>query len=214
MPISAVTGPMMLVWLRHVIFMCLTLIAGWPAMADAAPLDKTPQAIDSPAFLLVASARMSDPRFRKTVLLVTRHGKGGPIGVILNRPESVSLDKMFPDYPAANELSLFNGGPVYPGQVSYLVKGGAPVDKTLVISSDIYLAYDLQNLRELLSGKQRYKALRVLHGMAAWAPGQLEREVKQGDWDIVPVDESLIFDGSPDEMWKELNKRANLYHEI
>lgn len=183
-------------------------------MLHAGALEQAPHTQDPSAILLVASQQMADPRFRQTVLLVTRHGNTGPIGVIVNRPESVTLDKMFPDYPAARELSLFNGGPVYPGQVSYLVRGGDAVEKALTISSSVYLAYDLPNLDQLLSGKRRYKDLRVMHGMASWAPGQLEYEIKLGDWDAMPVDEAVIFDRPPAEMWKELNQRANRHHEI
>jgi putative transcriptional regulator len=190
------------------------LLIGRSAMLFADPLEQTPHTQDSSAILLVASQQMADPRFRKTVLLVTRHGKTGPIGVIVNRPESVTLDKMFPEYPVAKELSLFNGGPVYPGQVSYLVRGGDAVERALAISSNIYLAYDLPSLDELLSGKRRYKDLRVMHGMASWAPGQLEYEIKLGDWDALPVDEAVIFDQPPAEMWQELHRRANRYQEI
>jgi len=198
----------------RLLVVCTLLIAGWPIILRADSLEQLPHAQDSSAILLVASQHMADPRFRKTVLLVTRHGKTGPIGVIVNRPESVTLDKMFPDYPVAKELRLFNGGPVYPAQVSYLVRGGDTVERALVISSNIYLSYDLPNLGDLLSGKRRYKDLRVLHGMASWAPGQLEYEIKLGDWYALPVDEAVIFEQPPAEMWQELHRRANHYQEI
>jgi len=185
-----------------------------PAMLHAEPLEQIPHASDSSAFLLVASQQMADPRFRKTVLLVTRHGKTGPIGVIVNRPENITLDKMLPEYPAAKKFSLFNGGPVYPAQVSYLVRGGDAVERTLTISSNIYLAYDMPILGELLSGKRSYKDLRVMHGLASWAPGQLEYEIKLGDWVAMPIDDAVIFDMPPAEMWQELDNRANRFHEI
>jgi len=202
------------VWIFHHLIFCTLLFSGWPSALHADALETTPHAQDSSAILLVASQNMPDPRFRRTVLLVTRHGNTGPIGVIVNRPESVTLDKMFPDYPVAKELSLFNGGPVYPGQVSYLVRGGDAVENALNISSNIYLAYDLPKLGELLAGKRRYKDLRVVHGMAAWAPGQLEREIKLGDWYTMPIDEAAIFDRPPAEMWQELHRRSNRYQEI
>jgi len=196
------------------LFLDTLLFSGWPAMLHADPLEQMPHAPDSPAILLVASQQMADPRFRKTVLLVTRHGNTGPIGVIVNRPENITLDKMFPEYPAAKKFSLFNGGPVYPGQVSYLVRGGDAVEKTLTISSNIYLAYDMPILGELLSGKRRHKDLRVMHGMASWAPGQLEFEINLGDWFAMPIDDAVIFDLPPAEMWQELNHRANRFQEI
>jgi len=196
------------------LFLGTLLFCGWSAMLDAEPLERLPDASDSPAFLLVASQHMADPRFRKTVLLVTRHGKSGPIGVVVNRPENITLDMMLPEYPAAKKFSLFNGGPVFPAQVSYLVRGGDTVENALTISGNIYLAYDMPILGELLSGKRRYKDLRVMHGLASWAPGQLEHEIKLGDWDTLPIDDAVIFNMPPAEMWQVLHDRANRYHEI
>jgi putative transcriptional regulator len=196
------------------LFLDTLLFSGWPAMLHADPLEQIPHASDSPAFLLVASQQMADPRFRKTVLLVTRHGNTGPIGVIVNRSENITLDKILPEYPAAKEFSLFNGGPLYPGQISYLVRGGDAVERTLTISSNIYLAYDMPILGELLGGKRRYKNLRVMHGMASWAPGQLEHEIKLGDWVAMPIDDAVIFDLPPADMWRELHRRTNHLQEI
>ncbi|MGA9665236.1 MAG: YqgE/AlgH family protein [Gallionella sp.] len=152
---------------------------------------------------------MNDPRFRKTVIVVTSHGNTGPIGVIVNRPEDIRLDKIFPDFPKAKDLSLLYGGPAYPGAISYLVRGGEALEGALTISSDTYLAYDVRTLKELLNGKRRYKDLRVIHGFASWAPGQLEFEIRRGGWYVLPLDEAVIFDSPPAQMWQELYNRAN-----
>jgi putative transcriptional regulator len=194
---------------RFLLFLCLPLVGNWPAMLHADLLEQLPLALGSSSFLLVASQHMADPRFRKTVLVVTRHGHTGPIGVIVNRPQQIKLSKIFPEYPAAKEMRLFYGGPAYIKQVSYLVRGGETVTGALTISSNTYLAYDLPTLGELLSGKRGYKDLRVMHGLASWAPGQLEYEVKAGSWYVLPLDEASIFELTPTKMWQELINRAN-----
>lgn len=186
-----------------------SLLAGiWPGVLHADQPEQMPQAPAAAGFLLVASQQMADPRFRKTVILISRHGKTGHIGVIVNRPQDITLDQIFPEYPAARKFSLFAGGPVYPNQISYLVRGADAVQGALAISENIYLAYDLSLLGELLGGKRHYKDLRVVHGMASWAPGQLEHEIKRGDWLVMPPDDADIFDRPPAEMWQELHRRA------
>lgn len=194
---------------RLFLFLGSLFISGWPALPHAGQLEKIPHESSSSSFLLVASQQMPDPRFRQTVLLVTRHGNAGPIGVIVNRPQDITLDQMFPAYPAVKKFSLYFGGPVYPEQVTYLVRGGEAVQGALIVSKDTYLAYDMPVLDELLSGKRHYKDLRVMHGMASWAPGQLEYEINQGGWFVMPLDETVIFDHPPAEMWQELYSRAN-----
>lgn len=182
---------------RLLLFIVTLLIGSWPVVLHAGQPEQTqperiPGGPSSSSFLLVASKQMPDPRFRKAVLLVTRHGKAGPIGVIVNRPQDIKLAEVFPEYPAAKGISLYFGGPVFPKQISYLVRGGEAVAGALTISSDIYLAYDMPALGELLDGKRHHKDLRVMHGLASWAPGQLEYEIKLGGWYVMPFDSGHI----------------------
>lgn len=194
--------------LRLLLFLGSLFISSWPDVLHADQPEQMPHSPESSSFLLVASQQMADPRFRQTVILVTKHGNTGPIGVIINRPQDITLDMIFPAYPAAKDFNLFNGGPAYPKQISYLVRGADAVEGVLTISGNIYLAYDVSLLGELLNGKRHYTGLRVMHGLASWAPGQLEYEIKLGDWFVMPLDEAVIFDRPPAEMWQELQSHA------
>jgi putative transcriptional regulator len=196
------------------LFFCALLLGGWPSWAFADSVEPIPQARVNTTTLLVARQQVTDPRFRQTVLLLTRHGRAGPIGIIVNRPEDITLDKVFPEHPEAAQQPLFYGGPVLPRQISYLVRGTTPVPGALTIANDISLAYDLPALDELLGGKRSYKNLRVMHGLASWAPGQLEHEIKRGDWIVLPFDETVVFDRPPEQLWQELHDRVTRYIEI
>src|SRR6266571_8912113 len=64
--------------------------------------------------LLIAGAGLWDPNFRRTVVLIGRHGEEGAVGVVLNRASEVSVDEAV---PSLAELvppgePLFLGGPV------------------------------------------------------------------------------------------------------
>ena len=190
-------------------FLCILLFSSWMLHAD--PVEPLPK---STAFLLIASQQMTDSRFRRTVLLVTQHGNTGPIGIILNRPLDVTLDEVFPEYPAAKKINLSYGGPVYPRQLSYLVRGGEAVEGALTISEDIYLAFNMSALGEMLGEKKSYTDLLVVHGLASWAPSQLESEIKQGGWIVMPFDAAAVFDLPPGEIWQELHRRASTFHVI
>jgi putative transcriptional regulator len=194
--------------LRLVLLLASLFVWSWPDALRAKQIEQIPPAPSSSSFLLVASQQMADLRFRQTVILVTRHGNTGPIGVIINRPQAIKLDMIFPAFPAAKEFSLFDGGPVYPKQISYLVRGADAVEGALKISGNVYLAYDSSVLGEFLNGKRHYTGLRVMHGLASWAPGQLEHEINRGDWLVIPLDEAVIFDRPPAEMWQELQSHA------
>ncbi len=194
--------------IRFFIPLVLLFVGSWPDALRANQIEQAPPTLSSSSFLLVASQQIADPRFRQTVILVTRHGNTGPIGVILNRPQDITLDKIMPDFAEAKNFNLFDGGPVYPDQISYLVRGADTVKGALTITVNTYLAYDAALLGELLNGKKHYTGLRVMHGLASWAPGQLEYEIKRGDWFVMPLDEAVLFDRPPAEMWQELQSHA------
>src|SRR6185295_9871407 len=61
---------------------------------------------------LIARHEMRDPRFKETVLLVTQLPKGGPLGVIVNRPLPRLLSEVFPELTAfkGRKDVLFVGG--------------------------------------------------------------------------------------------------------
>jgi putative transcriptional regulator len=47
-------------------------------------------------------------------------------------------------------------------------------------------------------------------GYSGWGPGQLEKELKQGDWLLLPANQKLIFN-TPDEiMWKTAYKNLGI----
>jgi putative AlgH/UPF0301 family transcriptional regulator len=71
------------------------LISGQAGKAMAAE-----EAAPNRSLLLIANEDMEDPRFRQTVVLVTRHGRSrSTIGVIVNRPTDMTaygLTRCFP----------------------------------------------------------------------------------------------------------------------
>lgn len=189
----------------------------WPAMlmayVPAQPLQppQTAQPLQPPSttsFLLVASRKLTDPRFREAVVLVTQIGHREPTGIIVNHPQDIMLDRIFPAYPAAKDIRLFTGGPVNPRQVSFLFRGGETVAGTLKVSEHVYLSYSMPLLGELLGGMRLHTGLRVVNGLAGWAPGQLENEIARGNWYVLPIDEEVIFDRPAAGMWPELLHRA------
>src|SRR5687768_14618166 len=84
------------------------------------------------ALFLVADPSLADPNFGKTVVLVARHAEvAGPIGVVINRPTEIAVERAFPD---ARKLvgagdKLYVGGPVAPHVFFYVLRASeAPPD--------------------------------------------------------------------------------------
>lgn len=161
------------------------------------------------SILLVASERMKDPRFKQTVVLVTRHGRSQrPLGVILNRPLAATLDRAIPDNPQAAQHRLHDGGPLARSQLVFLVQSAGMPAGTLAVAKDMYMGSNADSLLALLSAPTPANQMRVFSGFSAWAPSQLENEVGRGDWHILPVDAAELFSHPADALWPLLWRRA------
>ena len=163
------------------------------------------------SMLLIASNTLTDPRFSETVVLVTRHGRSPPIGVIVNRPMTSTLGLLFPKLPEAElKRPLEYGGPVAADQISFLYRSAEGSEDSIAVAPGVHLGRAGQTLSRLLRGEHPHRGLKVFVGYSGWAFGQLEKEIERGDWYVLPVDEKAIFDQPAATMWRELHRRASI----
>ena len=161
---------------------------------------------------LVASQKLTDARFRESVILVLQHGPTGSVGLIINKPLAITLDHAFISLPAGVDGTqpLYYGGPVNPNLVWVLYSGGdnAGID-SLEIVPGVFVA-DAVQFAAAVKNATDVKPIRFLSGYAGWAPGQLEKELQRGDWKINPARSTDIFDGSPESLWDYLGGQGRI----
>lgn len=156
--------------------------------------------------LLVATENISDPRFQESVILLVQHDATGTIGLIVNKPLSVSVDHVLPLLPEdlPGDQPLFYGGPVSPGTSWVIFSGEKPAGDAMTIMPGIHLG-----ISNKLFGSRDFRPdhnkVRILTGYAGWAPGQLETEFRRGDWVVMPARQADIFDADPDSLWDKLH---------
>ena len=99
------------------------------------------------------------------------------------------------------------GGPVELGRGFVLHSPDYVGDTTLVVSHHAALTSSVDVLRALGAGKGPRHGF-IAFGYAGWAPGQLEAEIAEDAWVIVPADEKLIFGHDNDGKWdRAISKR-------
>ncbi len=167
--------------------------------------------VDLTAMILVASPRLEDPNFTRTVVFVLDHGEDGALGVVLNRPTSLDVDEILEPWQDQAELAppalVFRGGPVSPDAVIGLARSAeAPAhDETWrsvigpVGTVDLGVAPDDQPVA--LAG------VRLFAGYAGWAMGQLEAEIDDGGWFVVDALADDVFSDEPDLLWHDVLQR-------
>lgn len=185
----------------------LLAIAGWLSLG--APV--LAQNVGGGA-LLVASDKLKDPNFARTVILVLRHDEQGTVGVVVNRPTNLVPATTFPELAAGigqYDGRLYRGGPVAPARVLFLVRGlaAATVNGPEVVEK-VFLSADPESLADMTRLAAGTDELRLYAGHAEWTQGQLAEEIKAGGWKVVPATAELVFSEDPGTLWAQLSQQA------
>ena len=154
--------------------------------------------------LLVASPSLDDPNFHQTVLLIVEHGRGGTVGLMLNRSTNVLLSEALPDLVILKGTThrLFVGGPVEPTQLILLFRLAQLLPDTRPIVDGIYVGTP-RVLERVMNNPTPNEAFRAFAGFAGWAPGQLDYEMRQGSWAVLRPGTLNIFDKDPTTLWPD-----------
>ncbi|HZB29720.1 MAG TPA: YqgE/AlgH family protein [Streptosporangiaceae bacterium] len=164
--------------------------------------------------LLVATPLLDDPNFRRGVVLVVEHDPGeGTLGVVLNRPTEVPVDRVLPPWATlvTGPSVVFQGGPValdsalalarVPGSddpLGWRALDGIPAVSRLGL-------VDLDAPPEVLAAE--VTELRVFAGYAGWGAGQLRSEIEEGAWFVLPGEPHDVFIDDPEHLWRKVLRR-------
>jgi putative transcriptional regulator len=195
------------------------LIAGGALSAAGAPAlarrTDAPEGGSLRTRLLVATARLRSPLFGQTVILLAAHDRDGAFGLVVNRPMdrvpwADLLERLGIEAPQAEgRARLFYGGPVQPGRLFVLHSGNASGDDAEAVTDAIALSTGGRVLSDLAAGRGPERS-RILLGYAGWGPGQLDREIRRGDWFTIANDPRLVFDPDPAGTWQDARARRGI----
>jgi putative transcriptional regulator len=162
--------------------------------------------------LLVAAPALVDPNFNRTVVLLLDHDENGALGVVLNRPSPVPVGEILADWSelAAEPGVLFHGGPVSTDSALAVatVPPGADESAEPVGWRRLYDdtgIVDLDAPTELVA--PAVSGLRIFAGYAGWGAEQLETEIEEGSWYVVPSLPGDVFGPDPEGLWMRVLRR-------
>ena len=150
--------------------------------------------------LLVAAPILSDPNFRRTVVFVAEHGAEGAMGLVLNRPTETSVGDALPELApiAGEEEPVYVGGPVSTSSVLAVAELEDPDDASELLFGSVGF------VQEPNVPVQRG---RVFLGYAGWGAGQLESELEEEAWLVLPAEPDDLFSDDPDGLWSAVLRR-------
>lgn len=142
--------------------------------------------------LLIASPRLRDPNFFRTVVFLVQHDEKGSLGLVLNRPLDVSVRaawKQISSMPCEIDGPLRRGGPCE-GVLMALHTDLQASD--LEVIEGVHFSTTKHTIEHLVT--HGADPVRLFAGYAGWAPGQLESELAEGAWFVVPATSESVFD--------------------
>ena len=162
----------------------------------------------------MAAPLLGDPNFKRAVVLIVEHEvTEGTLGVVLNRPTKIPVGQVLEQWTelVTDPSVLFRGGPVaqnsaialalVPGKeepLGWRALDGAPALARLGL-------LDLDAPPRLLA--PAITSLRVYAGYAGWSPGQLDAEIDEGAWFVLPAEPGDVFAADPGRLWRAVLRR-------
>ena len=173
----------------------------------------TPVRVPAAGDLLVATPRLIDPSFDRTVVFVIGHQDAGTLGVVINRNSEISCAAAVPRWaPRFSEGAAVGlGGPVEPQGLLALGTTITPPADADVGSPDAGSVWRSVSrgvgLVDLTADPSELDAevvaVRIYGGHAGWGPGQLRDEMEAGCW--------WVFDAAPGDLTADA---ATLWYEV
>lgn len=169
----------------------------------------TPVRVPTAGDLLVATPRLVDPNFDRTVVFVIEHQEAGTLGVVINRVSEVSCAAAVPRWASrfAEEAAVGLGGPVEPqGLLALGATADPPTGEPQLPEDSGAESSEAGGVWRMVNGTvglvdltaepseldAEVVAVRIYGGHAGWGPGQLRGELQAGCW--------WVFDSTPSDL--------------
>ena len=158
-------------------------------------------------YLLIATPTVSDAVFGESLVYICTHDTDGAVGLIINRPlESVTFLELLTQFNMKSPDNLkdnpiFFGGPVDVNRGFILHPAAHMIESSIAINDEIALTANLSFFKEVVSYAAPNDILVTL-GYAGWEAGQLEEELKQGQWLCIKPTPAILFGDDHDHKWR------------
>ena len=159
---------------------------------------------------LIATEKMTDNRFSKTVIVMLESDENGAWGLAINKrlgtmPIALLIDPSLNTSEEREELfklnvPIFWGGPVDPKEIFVLHSNEYKSESTIKYQN-ISISQDYEILLDIAKNKGPKKSLVIL-GYSGWGKGQLEGEMERDHWILSDIDLDITFDEESKKKWK------------
>lgn len=157
--------------------------------------------------LIVATPKLADPNFVRTVVFIIDSGEHGAVGMVLNRALDLDAADHVPAWTSqlAPPSRIFEGGPVQrETAIGVAFRPGIAASETW---HPVLGGVGLVDVSVDPAGYDGLAEARIYSGYSGWAAGQLEVEMAVGSWFGVDATPDDVFDPEPATLWRRVLRR-------
>ena len=165
---------------------------------------------------LIATEKMNDNRFEKTVIIMLESDENGAWGLVINKPIGLMPIALLID-PTLNtneereklftiNVSVFWGGPVETKSI-FILHSNEYQSSSTNNYGIISISQDYDILFDIAKNKGPENSLVIL-GYSGWGDGQLEGEMERDHWILSDIDLNIIFDEESNTKWDKAYKNS------
>jgi len=165
---------------------------------------------------LIATEKMTDGRFSKTVILMLESDENGAWGLTINKqlgtmPIALLIDPSLNTSEEREELfklniPIFWGGPVDPKEI-FILHSIEYKSESTIKYENVSISQDYNILFDIAKNKGPKKSL-VIFGYSGWGKGQLEGEMERDHWILSDIDLDITFDEESKSKWNKAIKKS------
>ena len=165
---------------------------------------------------LIATERMKDNRFKKTVIVMLESDENGAWGLVINKrigtmPIALLIDPSLNTSDEREDLFKINipvfwGGPVDAKEI-FILHSAEYKSETTKNYGNISISQDYTILFDIAKNNGPKKSLVIL-GYSGWGSGQLEGEMERDHWILSDIDLNITFNKDSNTKWEEAIKNS------
>jgi len=128
--------------------------------------------------LLIAPPSIRGNFWQKTVIFCTEHHHLGAMGLVLNKPMKITLKEFCKQVGMDVDVqgNVYVGGPVNSKALTLIHSGEWSCENTMQINNHFAISSHVDLLEKIVAGDMPNK-WRLVLGLCAWTPDQLDSEV-------------------------------------
>lgn len=167
---------------------------------------------------LVASSQLNGSAFERAVIYMCNHDESGAMGVMINQPlpsisfnditESMGIEAMMKARFSAPPI-IYNGGPVEKNRGFVIHSTDYKINNTIHVGDAVSLSATADIVNDIAKGHGP-NHMNFCLGYAGWEAGQLEHELKDNSWFVVPASEDILFTLPTNQRYDSCTARLGL----